>query len=284
MVIKMKRTKIMALALMFILLIGLTGCSYFIPRTNNQIPEGTYSGEFYDYNEFNQLPIYIAQAYNLDDIEAYNDVLLTTKDNIIKATIAIRTTISTGLSEDIISGSGFVFKADDTHFYAVTNHHVIDTDGGGLGGFGSAEYEIKAYGDRTYSDAEVIVSSADLDLAVIKFPINDRDHIAMLNIEQRLGYRLKSDELVFAVGNPLRFYNNVSIGKYEGITLIENVDFIVIQHSAEIDEGSSGGALVDVNGNLLGINTWGLEEGNMSFAIPGFVLYNFLVSNNLIEN
>lgn len=279
----MKYKKFITLFILFTMVMTLSACSYFIPRTNNQIPEGTYSGEFYDYSEFNQLPIYIAEAYSLDDIDSYNQVLLDTKAHIIKATIAIRTTISIGLSEDVISGSGFIFKEDQTHYYAATNHHVIDSENGSVG-FASAEYEIKANGDSTYTEAEVIVSSEDLDLAVIKFPKNDRTDIELINIDQRLAYRLKADELVFAVGNPLRFYNNISIGKYEGITLIENVDFIVIQHSAEIDEGSSGGALVDVNGNLLGVNTWGLEDGNMSFAIPSFVLYNFLVSNNIIEN
>ena len=279
----MKHIKLYLSVVIMALILGLSSCSYFIPRTNNQISEGTYSGEFYDYSDFNQLPIYIAEAYNSSDIDAYNEVLLNTKAKIIKATIAIRTTISSPLTDNRISGSGFIFKEDDTHYFAATNHHVIETDSGTIG-FGNAEYEIKAAGDKTYIQAEVIVSNKDLDLAVIKFPKNDRQDIEILNISQRLGYRFKANELVLAVGNPLRFYNNISIGKYEGITLIENVDFFVIQHSAEIDEGSSGGALVDVNGNLLGINTWGLEEGNMSFAIPGFVLYNFLVSNDIIES
>ena len=150
--------------------------------------------------------------------------------------------------------------------------------------FSSISHSVKAYGDSSFNSAEVIVSNQDLDLAVLKFEINQRTNIEMLDIYQRLGYRFKANEMVFAIGNPLRYTNNVSIGRYERLVYIENVDFFVIEHSAEIDEGSSGGALVDVEGNLIGVNTWGSNNGLKSYAIPIFVLYNFLVSNDIIIN
>ncbi len=281
----MKRLKLRYISVFFIFLFAftVTGCSYFIPQTNQQILNATYSGEFYSYEEFSQLPIYVSESYNLNSIDSYNQVLIDTKEHVVKSTIAIRTTTTTGFNEDIISGSGFVFKEDDTHYYAVTNHHVIDSNASNPT-FSTITYQVKTYEDSTYFDAEIVISNEDLDLAILKFTKNNRSQIESINITQRLGYRLQANELVLAVGNPLRFYNNVSIGMYEQISLIENVDFIVIQHSAEIDEGSSGGALVDVDGNLIGINTWGSDDGNKSFAIPSFVLYNFLVSNSIIDS
>ncbi|MCK7488389.1 MAG: serine protease [Bacillus subtilis] len=67
------------------------------------------------------------------------------------------------------------------------------------------------------------------------------------------------------------------------MTLIENVDFKVIYHTATIHEGSSGGALLDVDGNLLGINTWGSQNSDEdSFAVPVHIIYMFLVNHDLL--
>lgn len=273
----MKKTKLLLTILVLSMFMFLVSCSYFIPNLVTEPAEGTYSGEFYSYQEFDSLPAYISSTYSLTDIDDYNDILIDTKTFITKANIAIETKINLGLSYDSKSGSGFIFKEDDDFYYAITNHHVISVDGRH-----SVTYEIKAFEDDDFSEAAVVVSSEDLDLAVIKFPKNDRTDVEMIDISRRLGYKYQIDELVFAIGNPLNLENTVSFGYFQGITLIENVEFIVIQHSAEIYNGSSGGALVDVDGNLIGVNTWGLDEGNLSFAIPNFVVYNFLESNELI--
>ncbi|MDA3932536.1 MAG: trypsin-like peptidase domain-containing protein [Tenericutes bacterium] len=274
---KKRRKRFILLLLLIIFTLGLSNCSYFIPVTNSQVSQGTYSGDFYDYDEFSRLPIYISPTYSIDDVDEYNTVLMETKAHIIKANVAITSTITKNISYDTKSGSGFVFMEDDTHYYAITNHHVIDGEGR------PTTYEVKTYEDSESQSASVILSSETLDLAVIKFEKNNRTEVEIINITQRLDYRFKSDELVFAIGNPLSLSNTVSFGIYEGITQIENVEFIVIRHSAEIYNGSSGGALVDVDGNLIGVNTWGINDGGTSFAIPNFVVYNFLVSNNIIE-
>ncbi|QLY39659.1 trypsin-like serine protease [Hujiaoplasma nucleasis] len=272
---------LLILTLFFTLFMG--SCSYFIPQTNQQILNATYSGEFYSYEDYSQLPIYVSETYSLNSIDQYNQILLNTKEHVVKSTISIKTTISTGFNDDIISGSGFIYQADESYYYAVTNHHVIENSNVSSPSFATIKFEVKTYEDTSYHEAEVLISNKDLDLAILRFEKNNRQSVEFINISQRLGYRMKADELVMAVGNPLRFYNNVSIGKFVRISLIENVDFIVIEHNAEIDEGSSGGALVDVDGNLIGINTWGSDDGTKSFAIPSFVLYNFISSNNLIN-
>lgn len=273
----MKTIKILITMSMLSLLIFLTGCSYFIPISYVEPSQGTYSGEFYDYEEFAALPTYTSSSYNLTDINDYNTLLLNTKEHIVKANIQVETKIDLGLSYDTKSGSGFIFKEDDTYYYAITNNHVIESDGRH-----QATYQIMTYEDTEYQDATVLISSSDLDLAVMRFTKNNRQEVEMINMTQRLGYRLKNDELVIAVGNPLDLTNSVSFGSFQGITLIENVDFIVLEHTADIYNGSSGGALVDIEGNLLGVNTWGLDEGNLSFSIPNFIVYNFLTSNDII--
>ena len=267
------------LSLILIIIVFLFGsCSYFIPLTNNQQPQGTFSGEFYSFEEFNQLPIYISESYNIDNIETYNEILFSTKEHIIRTNVSITNKISRGFTYETKNGSGFIFLEDDTYYYAVTNYHVIDSDGH------ISTYEIKTFEDETYTSATLIASNESLDLAVIRFIKNNREEVELINITARLDYRFKSDELVFAIGNPLSLANSVSFGKFKRVTQIQNVDYFVIEHSAEIYSGSSGGALVDVDGNLIGVNTWGLEDdATVSFAIPNFVVYNFLLSEEIIE-
>lgn len=271
-----KNLRVLYSLILLLLVLGLTSCSYFIPFANTQGSQGTYSGEFYSKEEFKKLPVYLSDTYKLTSIEKYNDIILETKAHIIKANIAVKNTISRQLTSDIKNGSGFVYKEDDFYYYAVTNHHVIDNDGR------TSKYEIKTFEDNEYHDATLVVYNKDIDLAIVKFSKNNRSEIEMININKRLDYRFKSDELVFAIGNPLNLTNNVTFGKYQDIVMIQNVDFFVIKHSAEIYNGSSGGALVDIDGNLIGVNTWGLDDGSSSFAVPNFVLYTFLLDHDLV--
>jgi len=271
---KIKKVISISLLSLFMFLVG---CSNFIPVIVSQPEVGTYSGEFYNYDEFQHLPTYTSSTYSLTNINDYNDILLQTKEHIIYANVSILTTVNLGLRYDTKSGSGFIFKEDDDYYYAITNQHVVSTDGRF-----AATYEVKTFEDTEYVPTSVIVANEDLDLAVIKFSKNNRTKVEMIDITTRLGYKYQNDELVFAIGNPLSLTNTVSFGEFEGITLIENVDYFVIQHSAEIYNGSSGGALVDVDGNLIGVNTWGVDDENISFAIPNFVVYNFLDANDLL--
>ncbi len=275
----LKNSKKVFLTLILMIILFLFGsCSYFIPLTSDQQPQGTFSGEFYSFEEFNLLPIYISETYDIENIDTYNEILISTKEHIIRANVSITNKISKGFTYETKNGSGFIFLEDDNYYYAVTNYHVIDSDGY------TSTYEVMAFEDTTYSSATLEAWNESLDLAVIKFTKNNRQDVELINITSRLDYRFKSDELVFAIGNPLSLANSVSFGKYKRVTQIQNVDYFVIEHSAEIYSGSSGGALVDVDGNLIGVNTWGLEDdSSVSFAIPNFVIYNFLLSQEIIE-
>ncbi|MCF7923869.1 MAG: serine protease [Candidatus Izimaplasma sp.] len=276
MIKKFKKLIFLNIIVLFIFLFG--SCSYFIPLTGEQQPQSTFSGEFYTYDEYNRLPIYISPTYDLEDIDTYNDILIFTKEHIIRSNVSITNKISKAFTYETKNGSGFVFLEDDTHYYAITNYHVIDSDDH------VSTYEIRTFEDSEYQSATLIASNQSLDLAVLKFLKNNREEVELINITSRLDYRFKNDELVFAIGNPLTLANNVSFGKFKRVTQIENVDYIVIEHSAEIYNGSSGGALVDVDGNLIGVNTWGLEDdASVSFAIPNFVVYNFLLSEEILD-
>ncbi len=164
-----------------------------------------------------------------------------------------------GVQEGI--GSGVIIRKDG---YIVTNNHVVK-DAGSL--------EVTLYDKRKYK-AVVVGTDPTTDLAVIKIEL--KEDLPVLDLadsdEARVG------EWVLAVGNPLNLSSTVTAGivsaKGRNIHLLDKQGAIesFIQTDAAVNPGNSGGALVDVNGKLLGINVaiasqTGRYEG-YAFAIP----------------
>lgn len=159
-------------------------------------------------------------------------------------------------------GSGVIISQDG---YIVTNNHVID---------GAERLEITLNDNRTFN-AKVIGTDPSTDVALIKIeadglpviPIGDSD-------------ALKVGEWVLAVGNPFGFTSTVTTGivsaKARSISSATNGRAMgiesYIQTDAAVNPGNSGGALVNINGELIGINTAIYSQtGNYagySFAIP----------------
>jgi S1-C subfamily serine protease len=251
------------------------------PRTidiSGTISIGT--SDYLDYAE------YRSPSYDLD-VDPYNDVLINTRDEIRRANIKVQSTLyeirnlypfgSATVVNSISKGSGVIFKEDDDYYYAITNHHVIDPL------TYTAQYEIMTFEDEEYQEAELVAYLEDLDLAVLRFEKNERTQIRLLNIVERSFTKISPGELVMAVGNPLSVSYNVTFGEFVEMVNLDDVDFEVLYHTAMIHEGSSGGALVDVDGNLLGINTWGSENTDeIAYAVPVSVVYMFLNNNDLL--
>lgn len=295
----MKLKKILILLLLFFVLPVLTACDFNFNLDNIYSTDTTttlvnYASEVngtltFEKTDYSSYPIYTSKTYNLDNIPAYNDVLLETQDYIRHANVEIISTLyeesqsfpfndkslrEVGYSE----GSGFVFLEDETYYYALTNYHVIDPEEY------EAEYEVLGFGAAAFTECFIVASDPDLDLAVIKFSKAGQDEVNLIDIYERLYYQFSPGELVFAVGNPQEVYDIVTLGEFLSMQSISNVDYDVIYHNAQIDEGSSGGALVDVDGNFIGINTWGLDDENIvSFAIPNYIVYMFLINEGILE-
>jgi S1-C subfamily serine protease len=284
--------------LLSILMLFLMGCdalfsAFFWPTsvTSTTLPltiNGTITVENDDYIEYSD---YASSTYDLTDIEDYNNVLFHTKDLIRASNIQITVTLyettyifpgRTGT--EIVgtsNGSGVIFKQDNDNYFALTNFHVIDNKDH------DSSIEILAFGDTVSSVGEVVCFDEELDLAVVSFPKNSRTGIHLIDYTTRLYKKFNPGELVMAVGNPLGVENNVTFGEYVRLVLLQNEDiysdFNVIEHTASINFGSSGGALVDVDGALLGINTWGTENNiDQSLAIPVAIVYMFLVNYDQI--
>ncbi len=159
-------------------------------------------------------------------------------------------------------GSGVILTADG---YIVTNNHVIDE---------AERLEVTLNDNRTF-DATVIGTDPMTDLALIKIDASDLPVIPMGDSEG-----LKVGEWVLAVGNPFGFTSTVTTGivsaKARSITGVTHSRPMgiesYIQTDAAVNPGNSGGALVTLDGELIGINTAIYSQtGNYagySFAIP----------------
>jgi len=154
-------------------------------------------------------------------------------------------------------GSGVIVSQNG---YILTNNHVVE---------GADEIEV-VLNDSRHTLAKVIGTDPDSDLAVLKIGLDKLPSIVLGNSDN-----LQVGDQVLAIGNPFGVGQTVTggivsaLGRNQlGINTFENF----IQTDAAINPGNSGGALVDTNGNLLGINTaiYSRSGGSMGigFAIP----------------
>jgi Do/DeqQ family serine protease len=154
-------------------------------------------------------------------------------------------------------GSGVLVTADG---YLLTNNHVIE---------GADDIEVQL-ADGRRSKAKVVGADPETDVAVLKIALDKLPVITFGNTDN-----IQVGDVVLAIGNPFGVGQTVTSGIISalgrnqlGINTFENF----IQTDAAINPGNSGGALVDANGNLLGINTaiYSRTGGSLGigFAIP----------------
>ncbi|MBO4561135.1 MAG: Do family serine endopeptidase [Bacteroidaceae bacterium] len=161
-------------------------------------------------------------------------------------------------------GSGVILTSDG---YIVTNNHVIEK---------ADEIQVTLNDNRVF-EATLIGADANTDLALIKIEGDEFPVVPMGNSDD-----LKLGEWVLAVGNPFNLTSSVTagvvsaksrkIGIYEGGESIESF----IQTDAAINMGNSGGALVNVRGELVGINA-ALESPTGTYAGYGFAIPTTIV-------
>lgn len=155
-------------------------------------------------------------------------------------------------------GSGVIVKANG---YILTNHHVVD---------GAQEIKVDLGSDRTYS-AKILGADAPSDLAVLKIDANNLPMLTLGNSDN-----VRVGDICLAIGNPLGVGQTVTSGiisakgRRTGLSNGSFEDFL--QTDAPINQGNSGGALVNTTGALIGINsqiisTTGGSIG-LGFAIP----------------
>ena len=157
------------------------------------------------------------------------------------------------------AGSGVIISADG---YIVTNNHVVD---------GADELTVTLNDSKEYS-ARIIGADATTDLALIKIDAKNLPAITIANSDN-----VKVGEWVLAVGNPFGLNNTVTAGivSAKARQMGQGVSSM-IQTDAAINQGNSGGALVNTRGELIGINAMIYSQTGTNigygFAIPTTII------------
>ena len=165
--------------------------------------------------------------------------------------------------ENIASGSGVIISEDG---YIITNRHVINN---------AEEIEVVLNDKRTYN-AEILGEDSNSDIALLKINEKKLPYLTFDNSNN-----LRVGEWVLAVGNPYNLNSTVTAGiisaKSRKINILNDGGIeSFIQTDAAINSGNSGGALVNVHGNLIGINT-AIQSPTGSFSGYGFAIPSNMV-------
>ncbi|MFC5529558.1 S1C family serine protease [Cohnella yongneupensis] len=171
------------------------------------------------------------------------------------------------IPENASLGSGVIFKKEDDKAYIITNAHVIQD---------AAEVEaVLVNGER--KAATIVGKDVVTDLAVLSVDAEGIDTVVEIGDSDKL----RVGEMVIAIGNPLGFGDSLTQGIVSSthrvipVSLNQDGNYDweqeVIQTDAAINAGNSGGALIDLNGKLVGINSMKVAEygvEGIGFAIP----------------
>jgi len=159
-------------------------------------------------------------------------------------------------------GSGIIVRRSGDTYYVLTNNHVVKD---------ATNISVRLYDQQVFK-AKVVGADPRKDIALVSFTSNNPLQTADIGDSNLL----QVGDIVLAVGNPLGFESTVTMGIVSALGrqgqggVATYTDYI--QTDAAINQGNSGGALVNIKGQVVGINTWiaAPSGGNvgLGFAIP----------------
>ena len=162
------------------------------------------------------------------------------------------------------SGSGVIISPDG---YIITNHHVIAN---------SSEVIVTTNDNKEY-EAVIVGSDEVTDVAVLKINSNEKFEYLLFGDSENS----EIGQWVLAVGNPYNLNSTVTAGiissKSRDLNEYDQINQSFIQTDAAVNIGNSGGALVNINGDLIGINT------AIQSMTGGFVGYSFAIPSNIVR-
>ena len=219
---------------------------------------------------------------NLISLSNYSNTAVFAANKILPSIVGIKVTYTTtsnslfgfGMpttSEATATGSGIIISEDG---YIVTNNHVIDTNSSNSSYSyynisDATSVKVKLYGSDELYDAKIVGKDSQTDLAVLKIDKKGLTAAEFANSDEAT-----VGEFAMAVGSPLGLDTTVTTGIISAVNREVEADgttYVCIQTDAAINSGNSGGALVNGDGKVIGINTLKLSGSGVEgigFAIP----------------
>jgi len=155
------------------------------------------------------------------------------------------------------AGSGFFVSSDGL---LVTNQHVVDK---------ATVVVVTLPSNAILLTKEVVATDKELDLVILRFDANNLPFLTLSEETPKVGNQ------VYAIGNPEGLTNTLSDGLVSGIRKVDNTT--IVQTTAPISQGSSGGPLLNSKGEVIGVNTSYLVKGqNLNFAVSSLHIKTLL--------
>ena len=265
---------------------GIVGCSlvigtcFGIPSIKNKIIENNGSTSTV------QTSTPTGTTSNLVSLSNYSNTAVFAANKILPSIVGIEVTYTAtsnsyfgfgmpSTSTATATGSGIIISDDG---YILTNNHVVDTSSSNssysyydISDATSVKVKLNSgtYGDDATYDAKIVGKDSQTDLAVLKIDKTDLTAAEFGDSDQAV-----VGEFVMAVGSPLGLDTTVTQGIISAVNREVESDgtkYVCIQTDAAINSGNSGGALVNSEGKVIGINTLKLSGSGVEgigFAIP----------------
>lgn len=261
------------------------------PEKENYIFEGWYTDETfakkYDFAKAVTEDLTLYAKYKLDAATVTNKI----SQDTIKGVVKVYNKNYNGflgfeIDSETSQGSGFCFSIKDGCYYILTNCHVAVKNPS----YYNQEFWVEDYQGNLYSaylyknpNKSESAISPYYDLACLYFKPSSTN-VQELPI---VSVNPENNDDIISIGSPNQQSNSITYGtilNYKKITLSDeeeyssNVTFEVIHHSAFIDNGSSGGPLLNANLDVVGVNYAAADETVDSYAIPAEKVIEFLNS------
>ncbi len=263
------------------------GCCFFVPEVKEKII-GTSNNIVLEKSETKPtISTNTGDLKTVVDLADYSGTAVAVSEKALPSVVGINVVYTVSAfggrtAQGEAEGSGIIISEDG---YIVTNNHVISAESSSLYYTieGAKEITVKLYNDDNEYKATVVGTDEYTDIAVLKIDKTGLTPATLGNSDN-----LKVGETVFAIGNPVGMEYSVTSGIVSAKDREVEVDgttYTAIQTDAAINSGNSGGALVNANGEVIGINTLKLSgtgiEG-IGFAIPISSATDII--NQLIQN
>lgn len=253
------------------------GVCFFVPEVKDKLFENSSSNSK---SSTTTISTSKGSVSNSIDTSDYSGTAISVAEKVLPSVVGIEVQLSVtsnspftyqqSVSSAKSSGSGVIISEDG---YILTNNHIVDASSSSTSYYTISSAEkvlVHLYDEDEPVEAEIVGTDSVTDLAILKI---DRDDLTAAELGD--SDSIKVGEFSMAIGNPLSMPYTVTSGIISGlnreITDTDGTAYTLIQTDAAINSGNSGGALVNADGEVIGINTLKLAgtgiEG-MGFAIP----------------